>query len=167
MVINAIDEVDFAKTLEMANTRFLSTVSAYKIDFNDGITKLYQKILRYETDLSDDIILSFKFSFNQIKQPDLVITAEMINNFNLMCETIEGLQYSKTELEDKDGNWTPTRIKLRKELAKIYLPQLDFDKLEDIFDDIAKEKPEAELQAAANNAQISDSDIQSVQKTEE
>lgn len=167
MVMNAIDEVDFAKTLEIANTRYLTTVSSYKIDMNEGITTLYQRLLKYETDLSDEVIMSFRFQFNQIKQPELVITNDMIGNFNTMVELIEGTKYTKKDLEDENGNWTQTRIKLRRKLAELYLAQIEFSKIDEIFDQLDEEKPEEKLQAAVDKAKITNEDIKTVQETEE
>lgn len=162
LIINAIDEVDFAKTLEMANARFLSTVSSYKIDFNRGLTKLYQLLLRYSTDLENDIIKSFRFQFNAIKQQDLNITADMINNFNTVFDVVSSIYYSKDELEDKEGKPTPKQMHLRRELAKEYLPQLDLDKLEDIVKKVNVDSTDDVLQQRVSNIDITDEEISTV-----
>jgi len=167
MIINAIDEVDFAKTMEIANSRYLSTVSSYKIDMNDGITQLYQRLIKYETDIPDEIVRSFRFQFNQIKQPELVINNDMITNFNTTVELIESTNFKKSDLEDKDGNATIKRVLLRRKLAEINLPQLDFAKLDQIFEDIDAKTPEEKLQQKVDEAKISNEDIKSVQETEE
>lgn len=159
LVINAIDEVDFAKTLEMANTRFLSTVSSYKIDFNKGITKLYQVLMKYSTDIEDEIIKSFKFIFNPIKQQDLNITADMISNFNDLCKLVGSLFYKESDLTDQNGNPTTKMIHLRKELAKKYLPQLDFDMLNDIIKQVDIDDVDDDLQNQVSNANIEKEDL--------
>lgn len=162
MMINAIDEADFAKTLEMANARFLSTVSSYKIDFNKGLTKLYQAIMKSSTDLEPDIIQSFRFQFNAVKQQELVITAEMITNFNAMVEMIGSIFYSKSDLEDEKGNPTPKQMHLRRELAKDYLPQLDFDNLEKLIDRVDTASNDDVLQAKVNSMSISQEELSEV-----
>lgn len=162
MMINAIDEADFAKTLEMANARFLSTVSSYKIDFNKGLTKFYQAILKSSTDLEPDIIQSFRFQFNSIKQQDLVITSEMITNFNAVVEMVGSIFYSKSELEDEKGNPTAKQMHLRRELAKEYLPQLDFDNLEQIIDRVNTASNDDVLQAKVNSMSISQEELSEV-----
>lgn len=163
MMINAIDEADFAKSLEMANARFLSTVSSYKIDFNEGLTKLYQKLLKYSTDLDDNIIRSFRFKFNQAKQQELVITSDMIQNFNSMVELVESLYYTKSELEDEQGNSTPIRMILRRELAKEYLPQLDFTRIEEVIKKVNIQSRDDELQNKVNNVKIDENDLDEVE----
>ena len=167
MMINAIDEADFAKTLEMANARFLSTVSSYKIDFNEGLTKLYQILLKYSTDLEDEIIKSFRFSFHKVKQQELSITTEMISNFNAMVELIESLYYRKSELEDENGNYTETRMILRRELAKEYLPQLDFDTLDEVIKRVNTKAMDDKLQDKVNKeAKIDNEDLSEIEETD-
>ena len=162
LVIQSLDEVDFAKTLEMANTRFLSTVSSYKIDFNRGITKFYQALLKSSTDLDDEVVSSFRFAFNAVKQPELSITADMIQNFNTLVETVSSIFYAKEELETKDGAPTRRQILLKKKLAEEYLPQLDFDKLEEIVRQVELESGEAQLQDKTKDVIIKQADIDDV-----
>lgn len=166
MMINAIDEADFAKSLEMANARFLSTVSSYKIDINEGLTKLYRLLLKYSTDLDDSIINSFLFKFNQVKQQELVITSEMIQNFEAMVELVESLYYKKSELEDDKGNATSRRMILRRELAKEYLPQLDFDRLEEVIKRTNLNATDDDLQDIVNKTHIDNEDLSEVEETQ-
>lgn len=164
LIINAIDEVDFAKTLEMANTRFLSTVAGYKIDFNDGLTRLYRMIMKYSTDIPDEVINSFKYSFNTAKQQELNITADMIQNFNSLVEVVMSIFYSKADMEDANGNPTAKQMHLRRELAKEYLPQLDFDALEKIIKRVDIDSNDDVLQNKVNRITIDNEDIQEIEK---
>ena len=162
MSTNAIDEVDFAKTMELANTRFLSTVSSYKIDFNNGITELYHKLLKYNTDLDDNIIQSMKFMFHTSKQQELNINNDMISNFNTMVELIATLYYSQDQLTDKDGKPTPFMKHLKKELAMKYLPQFDFDELDQIVDRVNLKAIDDKLEMKINNSKIEQEDIDKI-----
>lgn len=165
LVINAIDEVDFAKTLEMANTRFLSTASSYKIDMNRGLTKFYQRILKYETDMEPELIQSFRFQFNQMKQQDLVITSDMIQNFNAMVELVSTIFFRQSELEDNEKNPTSKMMHLRKELAKEYLPQLNFDRLEAVIKRVKVAAGEDDLQDKTASIKIDQNDIDSLKQS--
>lgn len=164
LVINGIDEVDFAKTLEMANTRFISTVSSYKIDFNRGITLLYRKLLKYCTDIEDSIISSFKFKFNTIRQQELNITTDMIQNFNQVVDTVMDVYFTKSEMEDQNGNPTRKQIRLRRKLAEIYLPDLNFDLLDDVVSQVELDATDDALQDKVKNVSITDEDIESISK---
>ena len=166
LVINAIDEVDFAKTLEMANARFLSTISSYKIDFNKGITELYQRLMKYNTDMNEEEIREFKFKFNEVKSPELNITNEMIGNYNTLVETVSSLYYNKTDMEDENGNATPKQIILKKKLAEKYLPQLDFDELDEIIDEVNTLAVKDEMDKKAEGIDISDEEINNVENND-
>lgn len=165
MVLNAINEVDFAKTLELANARFLSTVSSYKIDFNATITIMYQKIMMYCTDLDINVIKSFTFAFDAIKQPELNITADMIQNFNALVDEIAAMMYTKDQLEDEKGNPTNIMVKLRRELAKMYLPQIDQDQLEEIAKNINTSNTEENLAKSVKNLNIKDEDLSDIKNS--
>lgn len=171
LIINAIDEVDFAKTLELANARFQSTVGSYKIDMNKGCTKLYQKIMSYCTNIDENVIKAFKFKFNEAKQQDLNITNDMISNFNNLVELVETIYYDKTDLEsekskDKD-NISHKRKNLRRALAKKYLPQIDIDELDELIKEVDLESNEETLQNRVSNIKLSDEELKAAAGEEE
>lgn len=159
LIINAIDEVDFAKTLEMANSRFNSTIASYKLDYNDSITYYYKYLMRWETDIEDEIIDSFRFSFNPAKQQELNITSEMIQNYNSIVEVVMSIFYTKEEMEDEKGNPTTTQMRLRKELAKKYLPDLNIEELEEIVEIVGIDSTDDKLQSRVSNLSIKEEDI--------
>lgn len=164
LVINAIDEVDFAKTLELANARFLSNVSSLKLDFNKHITRLYQKLLKHETNMDAVVIQSFTFAFNTITQPQLNITADMIQNFTQLYDLTSQILFTKEELEKEDGSPTYIAMEYKKDLAKEYLPQLDFDILEEIADKVKIRANKFKLKDIKKDITIEDEDIEEIKK---
>lgn len=167
MVINAIDEVDFAKTMEMANSRFISRVTSLKIDSNDGITRLYRILMKYETDMEDEIIGAFKFKFNEAKQSELSINNDMIQNFNATAELVGSIYYKKTDLEDDKGNPSDTQMILRRKLAELYLPQLNFDSLDEVINSVNTEVNKKKLSDQVKNANINKEDLKQLNTSEE
>ena len=164
LVINAIDEVDFAKTLEMANARFLSTIASYKIDFNKGITKFYQMLMKYSTELEDDVINSFRFQFNPAKQQEIAITSDMIQNFENLVEAVKNIYYSKAEMEDANGNMTPKQMHLRRKLAEKYMSQLDFDELDEVVKEVNLVATDKQLTDIAKQSDINKEDLADAEK---
>ena len=162
MSTNMIDEVDFAKTMEMANARFLSTISSYKIDFANGITEFYKKLLKYNTDLEDPIIQSFHFVFNSSKQQDLNITNDMISNFNTLVDTVASMYFNPSELAGENDKPSPIMKHLRRELAKDYLPQLDFEELESVVDRVKLAAIDDRLEDKIANAKLTDDDVEEI-----
>ena len=162
MVINAIDEVDFAKTLELANTRYLSTVSSYKIDFNKGLTRFYKVIIKYNTDLTDEDINSFLYKFNNIRQPALNVTNQMIGDFNTLNELTSSIYFSTGELQDADSKPSNIAIALKRTLAEEYLPQLDYSKLDEIVEKVRIKANEMTLKQKASDDTINADDMKSI-----
>lgn len=164
LIINAMEEVDFAKTVEMANARYQSRCNSFKLDINTATTKLYQMIMRYCTDLDEDTIRSFKFKLNEGKQQDLNITSDMINNFNSLVDVVMNIYGGKGEWEDKNGNPSHKQVRLRRELARKYLPQLDHDELDEIMKKVNVGAMNDDLQDKVAEVDISDEDLKTVEK---
>ena len=112
--------------------------------------------------MDSDIIAAFRFQFNVIKQQDLNITADMIQNFNTRVEVVESLYYDKNDLEDDKGNSTAKRRALRLRLAQEYLPQMDFDRLAEIVKEVDLAAGEEKLQAKVNAINIDNKDISEI-----
>ena len=159
LIINAIDEVDFAKTVELANARYQSRCGALKINVNKGATKMYQLIMKYCTDMDMDVIQAFRFILNNSKQQDLNITADMLSNFQNIVETTMAIYGNKATWEDDKGNPTNMQVELRKALARKYLPQLDHDELDNIIADVQLKAMDDDLQEIVANVSIDKEDI--------
>jgi hypothetical protein len=142
MVMGAMSEMDFAKEVELANTRFNTMVGSLKIDMNSDITKLYKMILRWESDIDPEIIRDLKFSFRMPTAKQLSITAEKINNFNAFCELIIPVFLKGDEVNgngDNGGeggsNNSDTVREFKKLLISEYLSEIDVERLENLVDD--------------------------------
>lgn len=72
------------------------------------------------------------------------------------------IYYPKNEMEDDKGNATHKQMLLRRELAKIYLPQLDFDTLEEVVKRVNRESISLELQDRTTEINIEDEDIDEI-----
>lgn len=166
LVINALDEVDFAKTLEMANTRFLSAVSSYKIDFNKNCTRMYQLILRYTSDLETSEIATFRYAFNSVRQSMLDITNNMVSNFNTLYETVSQIYFSKEELEDDNGKPSENSLALKRELAEEFMPHLNYDDLDRMIDRVRMKANERILQKRVQQQKLDKEDIDSLENEE-
>ena len=163
MITDAIEGVDFAISVRMNNARFNSKVSSLKIDFNSGITELYQKIFKYTTDLEDDIISSFKFIFNNAQHQELAVSTEMIGNVNGIIDHIASFAFKENELKDENGGATKKMLLLRRHLTEKYLPQLDFENLDKIIDKVNEEANQSDLEQQVQKTEISDKDFEELQ----
>ena len=126
-------QIEFAKETELANTRFNTMISSYKIDINRDVTKLYRKILLWETDIDPDIIKSIKYVLRMPTAKTLNVTVEMINNFNALVEVAVPIFLKDNEVQENDK---PTEIarQFKKLLLHEYIPQIDIDHFEELVE---------------------------------
>lgn len=146
VIMNYINEADYAKTLVMANAKFLSRVVNFQMDFNPAITELYHKILSYSTDIAPETIDEFEFALATPKTLDTNNMADLINNtdqvINYMIKTLTGEQSSQSE----DDNLM--KDILYKKFSKELLPMLPWNNAERIFEDARVELETAKIKKA-------------------
>lgn len=124
-------QIEFAKETELANTRFNTMISSFKIDFNNDITRLYRKILRWETDIDPTIIKDLKYVLRMPTAKTLNVTVEMINNFNSLAELALPIFLKDDEVQ-KDDKPTEISREFKKLLLHEYIPQIDIDHFEEL-----------------------------------
>ena len=127
-------QIEFAKETELANTRFNTMISSYKIDLNRDITKLYRKILRWETDIDPVILKNLKYVLRMPTRKTLDITTEMVGNFNSLLEVLIDTFLRADEVKDKDGNPTEVVRQFKKLVLHEYIPQIDIDHFDELVD---------------------------------
>ena len=130
-IINYLNEADFAKSVELANTRYLGRVVNYQLDFNEGITKMYQQIMRYATDIEDMDINGFEFSFAPPKNTNTQIKGDMIGNFETFATWVLGMTVGQNELDNPEN--TEVVKLLKRSLAEDYLPMINFKSIDDAY----------------------------------
>ena len=153
-------QIEFAKETELANTRFNSMISSYKIDLNRDITKLYRKILKWETDIDQAILKNLKYVLRMPAAKTLGVTVEMVNNFNSLLEVLMETFLTKAEAEDKDGNMTETARQFKKLVLHEYIPQIDIDHFDDLVDQARDEANKTSMATTANSENILDTGLQ-------
>lgn len=133
VLMNYINEADFAKTLELANNRFQGLVVSLQLDFNEQITTLYKRIMKFSTNVPESIIDTFTFNFLQPEASNANITNELINNHNALQEFLVMMFFGDQTSED-DKVMKQIQV-FKKLLAKERLPMLKWDTLEQIFNE--------------------------------
>lgn len=138
LVQGAMSELEFAKEVELANTRMKSTISSYKMELNPDITRLYRRILRWETDIDPAIINTLTFAFRMTAAKELSVTSDMVSSFNTIRElAIQNfLTAEEQKPEDKDNSDASSVIvrEYTKLLITEYFPTIDVDRLEELAD---------------------------------
>ena len=152
-------QIEFAKETELANTRFNTMVSSYKIDMNRDITKLYRRILRWETDIDPSLLKNLKYVFRQPAAKTLGVTVEMINNFTALKDTVLPIFLTPAELGESDKP-SETAREFTKLLLHEHIPQIDLDHYEELADQARAVGIVAKLQETGKGENISDSGLE-------
>lgn len=133
VIMNYINEADYAKTLVMANAKFLGRVVSYQLDFNPKVTELYKKILSFTTNIPKETIEEFEFTLstpkalNTMNMTDLITNADQVIMFMIKSMTGENSTPSDDDNKLKDL--------LYKKFAKELLPMLPWTTAEKLFEE--------------------------------
>ena len=126
-IINYMNEADFAKSIELANSRFAARVISNQLDFNKSITEFYKKIMRYSTSIPEEVIDTFEFAFTPHKVNGNQIKNDQIQSFDTYKQFMLSLLIGEQELNNPDKAGIIRELTLR--LARMQLPMIDFDKI--------------------------------------
>ena len=153
-------QIEFAKETELANTRFNTMIASYKIDLNRDITKLYRKILRWETDIDPTILKNLKYILRMPAAKTLGVTVEMVNNFKSLLDVLMETFMRQEEVEDKDGKPTEVARQFKKLVLHEFIPQLDIDHFDDLVDQARDEANKLAMKETSTSENILDSGLE-------
>lgn len=148
---NFINEADFAKTLVMANSKYLARCVIYQQSFNEGITEMYKKILKYKGIFTDEELDSFEFklvlpeTLNSLNFTDLTNNIDQLASF--IVKTITGEQASQEEEDNV------IKDKLYTQVVRNYMKMIDWDLIDGLYESaILEAKSDIEKSKDAKNS---------------
>ena len=147
-IMNYLNEADFAKSIETANTKMNGRVINYQIDLNDSLSEWYQKLLRYSTDMPEEVISSVRCTLPEPKGSANVATQEILNNYQTLQEFLIRLYIPD------DADETKKQLFI-KELAKLHLPMINFAQIEKCLKDVELASAKNEITKPADVDDIS------------
>lgn len=128
-IVNYLNEADFAKVVEQNNTKFNGRVVNYQLDFNNSITELYQKLLRWSTKIDENAISNFQFALQPPKATSINTKGELIGQFQTLSDfLVNSLYEDPSQALDAEDLQSEIR-EFRKLLIEDQLPMLDMDKI--------------------------------------
>lgn len=138
VIMNYINEADYARTLIMANAKFVGRVVNHQLDFNNGSTELYKKLIRFELkEIPPNTVEDFEFSFlppkslNNMNMSDLISNSDQSISF--MVKTLTGENSNPSEDDNK------IKDLLYKRLAREFVPMLPWKVAEEIIEECKME----------------------------
>ena len=148
VIMNYINEADFAKTLVMANAKQLRRVMNYQDSFNESITMLYRKILLYSTDMSESDIENFYYTLQRPKSLPNTNLADTIGYGDQILDTIIKNVYGENQQQDDERLMEIDLF--RSEMSRSLLSMLPWEEIDKAQErvklEIANKKAEGKLQ---------------------
>ena len=133
VIMNYINEADFAKTLVMANAKQLRRVMMFQDSLNEDITEMYQKIMLYSSDIPIDDILDFTFKFQRPKTLPNNNLVDIIGYGDQLLDFIEKTVFGQFAEETPDLNLM--KDEFRRSMSRKVLSMLPWE----VVDDVLKE----------------------------
>jgi DNA-binding ferritin-like protein (Dps family) len=144
VIMNYINEADYAKTLVMANAKFVGRVVNDQVNFNRDLTYFYQKLMKFTTAIPQEVINKFEYKFATPKTLNAGNMTDVINNTDqtvtYMVETLTG----KNADPGEDGNLI--KDMLLKKYAKEALPMLPWDRIEELLKEVKVELEQVKME---------------------
>lgn len=152
VIMNYVNEADYAKTLVMANSKFLGRVVSYQLDLNPSVTDLYKLLIRHSNiGIPEEVIDNFEFKFNAPKTLNTNNLGELINNTDQIVNA--AIKASTGENADQSNDMNRIKDKLYNKLFRKYLPMIDWNEVDEELKAAKLEikQEDAEAAAAGNN----------------
>ena len=129
VIMNYINEADYAKTLVMANAKYLARVVSYQLDFNPSITKMYRMILAFSTNIPREVISTIEFSFLPPKALTNNNFTELTQYGDNIIDFLNRAVFGENSEQTEDMNMAKDlfRNKMSRDLMP-FLPWEDIDK---------------------------------------
>ena len=137
VIMNYINEADFAKTLVMANAKQIRRVMMYQDSFNEDLTEMYQKILYYCTDIELSDIANFTYTLQRPKTLPNNNLVDMMGYGDQILDFIEKSEFGQFTEETPELN--ASKDKFRKVMARRVLPMLPWELVDEVMEEIRLE----------------------------
>ena len=134
VIMNYINEADFAKTLVMANAKHLRRVMMYQDNFNEDLTEMYQKILCYCTDIEMEDIANFRYTLQRPKTLPNNNLVDMMGYGDQILDFLEKSVFGQYAEETEELN--ASRDLFRKEMSRKVLPMMPWELVDDILEKV-------------------------------
>lgn len=150
-IMNYLNEADFAKSIEVANTRFLGRVMSYQMDFNECITNFYQMVAKHSTSLDPSAIDNITFALTPPKQTNNIVKQEAVSGFEALQNFMMRLFFGDDYQSNQDVNEKAKQLEFTRYLIEEYLPFIDMEKASKKFEELSIEKIRSALDPSTKN----------------
>jgi hypothetical protein len=150
VIMNYINEADFAKTLVMANAKHLRRVMMYQDNFSEDLTEMYQKILCYCTDIEMEDIANFRYTLQRPKTLPNNNLVDMIGYGDQILDFLEKSLFGQYGEENEESN--KAKDLFRKEMSKKVLPMLPWELVDELMEKVQLDVVKSKLEKSNNSS---------------
>ena len=134
VIMNYINEADYAKTLVMANSKFVGRVVSFQLDLNGPTTEFYKLIIKHSNCGIDESILdSFEFVYNAPKTLNNMNLGDMVANVDQIINL--AIKAATGENADQSNNNNQIKDEMYNTLIRQYLPMINWSAVDDALSD--------------------------------
>lgn len=133
-IVNYLNEPEFAKVAEQNNSKWNSRVVNYQLDFNPAITQWYRKILRWSTNIPEEVIDQFEFAFQPPKTIAGNTRAEMFQQAEQISQSVVRL-FMGDNIDQQDISNAAIIRELTISILEEQFPTLNVSHLRELYDE--------------------------------
>lgn len=152
-ILNLMHESDYARTIDENHSKFNAKVINYQLDFNEGITEMYKRLMKWSTNISEDVIDSFTFILQPPRSNAGSAKAELINNHQASKDYIISLYFPDPNESENPDELKEIIRKFSLKFSKSELQMFNYDLIEEFIEEA---KIEAEEESHKPNPQNGD-----------
>ena len=156
-IINYLSEAEFAKVVEQNHAKFTARVVNYQLDYNPAITNLYKKIMKWSTNIPDEVVDQFEFVLQPPKTSVTNAKTETIQAFSQLCDFAISLLFEDEQISSDQNRVEKIRY-FKKSFARKQLPMLNMDDMEELLKDSLLEYEEDKHRPNPKNGDNGDDD---------
>lgn len=160
-IINYLNEADFAKTIELNNSKFLGRVVNYQLDFNPDITEMYKNLMRHCTNIPEHVINCFNWYLQPPKSQNNTIKQDLLGYVDSLTNFLVNIYYGDNAADPENAE----QVKQFKRLvAEDQLPQLPFNEFDQMVTKAKLKAEEAKLipnpdNGGSDDLELTDEDL--------
>ena len=159
VIMNYINEADFAKTLVMANAKQLRRVMLYQDNFNEQLTEMYQKLMVYCTEFEMEDVANFTYTLMRPKTLPNNNLVDIIGYGDQILDFVTKVEFGEYGEETEDLNFIKDEFK--KLFSRRVLPMLPWETVDELVTEIKLNNVVKKIEKKQENPEMETDDTSS------
>lgn len=134
IILSYMEEADYARTLTMQNSKYLTRIMSYQEELEGYTTELFRKLLTFESSLDPSTIEAFEYKLTRPKALNIQNMNDLISNAETTAAFIVRILVGD-DADDKIKNKVTSKIVRKVLMSGVY----DWDKLDEYVKQAALE----------------------------